>query len=76
MAIEIEPIIVRLRERRCPECARFWACEFEFHGICPICAGARLEQIETKLAKLERQLRVLSGARSTSRKRTREKTKL
>jgi NMD protein affecting ribosome stability and mRNA decay len=79
VAIEIQPIIVRLRERRCPECARFWACEFEFHGMCPICAAARLEQVEKKLSKLEVDLRVLQSSRDSAlaklaRKRKREKT--
>lgn len=47
--------------------------------MCPICAAARLEQVEKKLSKLEVDLRVLQSSRDSAlaklaRKRKREKT--
>lgn len=72
MPFEIEPVIVRLRERRCGKCGRFWACEFEFHGICPICAHSQFKSYRKRL----RQLEALLVRQTTRKKTTREKTKL
>lgn len=73
VAIKIEPVIVRLRERRCGDCGRFWACEFEFHGTCPLCAIVKLEAAEKERLRLVRAVNALQRGRGRKSK-TREKT--
>jgi hypothetical protein len=54
----------RLYERRCGECGRFWACEFEHVGVCPMCAQRLVNEANRERAKLQRAVNALRGART------------
>lgn len=71
--IEIERQF-RLYERRCDGCGRYWACEFEHVGICPMCAHLKVDEAKGERAKLQRVVNALRGARTRKSKHVREKT--
>ena len=63
-----------LYERRCSGCGRYWACEFELIGICPMCAHLAVEKEKAEKLRLERVARALRGARTRKRKYVGQKT--
>jgi rRNA maturation endonuclease Nob1 len=70
--IEIERRF-RLYERRCDGCGRFWACEFEHIGICPMCAQLKVDEVKASRAQLQRVANALRGALARKRNHVREK---
>lgn len=60
--IEIQHTI-RMFERRCLGCGRFWASELEHHGHCPSCAVETIERSKREREKLERSIRAMRAAR-------------
>jgi hypothetical protein len=64
---------VRLYERRCDSCGRFWACEFELIGECPMCAHLKIEAAEDGVRQMKRTVRAIRGAMTRKKKYVREK---
>lgn len=61
MTLAVKPEIT-LHERRCWDCGRWWACESEAKGICPVCASRRIDAVLETQQQLERSLRSTRGA--------------
>ncbi len=60
---------VPLRVQRCYKCGRWFAYEPIGGYRCPLCAGARIEELEAEAAKNQRAMASLRGAVTKARKR-------
>lgn len=66
--ISLRPEIA-LHERRCYDCGKWWSCESETRGKCPMCAQGRIDNVLTEQARLERSNSALRGALTRKAKR-------